>query len=81
MSSTGVPIPVGRRKDPLDRSEIPVLNLLRWFCILGTLVFGVVTIYRFSTTPQHADSWGFLVLAILFAFVWRTLARRIANPR
>jgi hypothetical protein len=40
-------IPVGTRNDPLAGLDVSLLNFLRWLGILGTLTFGVMTIWFF----------------------------------
>jgi hypothetical protein len=65
----------GRRNDPLAESDAWLLNFLRWLGILGTLIFGVVTIW-FFITAHRGLSVGFLFATILFGVVWRVMAQR-----
>jgi Flp pilus assembly protein TadB len=67
--------PVGRRDDPLVGLDLSLLSFLRWLSILGTLIFGVVTIW-FFITAHRGLSVGFLFAAILFGLVWRVMAQR-----
>jgi sugar phosphate permease len=49
-----------------------------WVGVLGTLIFGVVTIWFFIA----ARGWvlvGFMVVIILFGFVWQIATRRLKN--
>jgi len=59
----------------LARSDASLLNFLRWLGILGTLIFGVVTIWFFISV-RRGLSVGFLFATILFALVWRVMAQR-----
>jgi Flp pilus assembly protein TadB len=68
-------IPVGTRNDPLAGLDVSLLNFLRWLGILGTLIFGVVTIW-FFITAHRGLSVGFLFATILFGVVWRVMAQR-----
>ena len=72
-------IPVGRRRDPLEGLLLPVLNFVRWLSILGTLIFGIATIWFFVTAHRRV-SGGFLIVAILFGLVWRIVTQRLKNP-
>lgn len=69
-------LPVARRDDPLAGWEIPLLNFLRWLGILGTVIFGIVTIW-FFIAPSHGAFVGFLVVTVLFGVVWRVVAQRL----
>jgi Flp pilus assembly protein TadB len=66
---------VARRHDLLEELDVPLLNFFRWLGILGTLIFGVVTIWLYITAHRGIFV-GFLVVTILFAVVWRVAARR-----
>ena len=68
-------LPVARRHDLLEDLDLPLLNFFRWLGILGTLIFGVVTIWFFITAHRGVFI-GFLVVTILFALVWRVATRR-----
>jgi hypothetical protein len=59
----------------LAESDAWLLNFLRWLGILGTLIFGVVTIW-FFITAHRGLSVGFLFATILFGVVWRVMAQR-----
>jgi membrane protein implicated in regulation of membrane protease activity len=68
-------LPVARRHDLLEDLDLPLLNFFRWLGILGTLIFGVVTIWFFITAHRGLFV-GFLVVTILSAVVWRVATRR-----
>ena len=69
-------LPVARRRDPSARSALLLLKFLRWFAILGTLIFGNVTTW-FFINQQYRVSIGFLVITILFGIVWRVATQRL----
>jgi hypothetical protein len=54
--------------------DLPLLSFFRWLAILGTLTFGVVTIWFFSTAHRGVFV-GFLVVTILFGLLWRVAPR------
>jgi hypothetical protein len=72
-------IPVGQSRDPLEGLLLPVLNFIRWTSILGTLIFGIVTIWFFVTAHRRV-SGVFLIVAILFGIVWRIVTQRLKSP-
>ena len=51
--------------------DVSLLNFFRWVGILGTMTFGVVTIW-FFITAHRGLSVGFLFATILFGLVWRS---------
>jgi hypothetical protein len=69
-------LPVARRDDPLAGLNVPLLNFFRWLGILGTVIFGIVTIW-FFITPSHGAFVGFLIVTILFGLAWRLVAQRL----
>ena len=64
------------QRDTLAGWEIPLLNFFVWLGILGTLTFGVVTVWFFVTLHRWAFV-GFLVVTILFGLVVRVAARQL----
>jgi hypothetical protein len=72
-------LPGARRHDPLAGSDLPLLNFLKWMAILGTLVFGSMTIW-FFVAAHRGHSVGFLVAAVLFGVVWRVTTQRLKVP-
>jgi hypothetical protein len=64
----------------LAGSDLPLLNFLRWVAILGTLIFGSLTIWFFMT-EHRGLSVGFLVAAIFFGLVWRVVAQQLKTSK
>jgi hypothetical protein len=70
--------PVARRHDPLAGSDLPLLNFSRWLAIVGTLIFGFLTIWFFMAA-HRGISVGFLVITILFGLMWRVVPQRLGS--
>jgi hypothetical protein len=73
-------IPVARRHDPLAGLDLPLLNLLKWLALLGTLILGSLTIWFFMSAHRGL-SVGFLIGAILFGLVWRVATQQLKTSK